>query len=132
MVRTGLDFAPNTSADCKRLVGTLHKPEDILAAYRAGRERFGTGDLVLAVSDQVGHIEYMPRLTYCEHLKRVFGDKALGFALWSSSAHRLMKLPSDSEAWWFVVDVRGMDLPVMCVLYATQMHVDPVESVLVH
>jgi hypothetical protein len=28
-------------------------------------------------------------------------------------------LPPDSEAMWLVVDVKGADLPIMCVIYVT-------------
>lgn len=126
-LRTGLEFAPNTTEDCKKLIGRLHTPASILGAYRAAREQFGTTDVVLAASDQVGHIEFMPRRTYCEHLKQLFGDKAQGFKMWSTSAQTIMKLPRDSEAMWFVVDVSGADLPIMCVIYATPYKVEPSE-----
>ena len=128
MFKTGLEFAPNTSDECKRLVGRLHTPASILGAYRAAKERFGTSDIVLAVSDQVGHIEYMTRMTYCEHLKRLFGDKASGFTLWSVSAQSFMKLPQESEAMWFIVDVKGADLPSMCVIYATPYEIESTSS----
>lgn len=118
-MRTGLEFAPGTTDDCKRQIGMLLKPQDILEAYRAARQQFGSTDIVLATSDQVGHIEYTTRLTYCEHLKGLFGKKAAGFKMWSHSAHSIMKLPNESEAMWLVVQIQGSDLPIMCVIYAT-------------
>ncbi len=129
-IRTGLEFAPGTTPDCKRLVGRMFKPVDIISAYRTAREACGTGDIVLATSDQVGHIEYMSRLDYAKHLKNVFGDKASGFKMWTHSAHSIMKLPAESEAMWFVIDVAGMPTPAMCVIYATPYAVgDPAETV---
>lgn len=116
--KTELGFAPNTSEDCKKLVQRMHRPEAILEAYRRAKAQFGIADIVLAVSDQVGHIEYMTRQTYCAHLKQLFGDKAQAFKMWESSAQSLMKLPRDSDAMWFVVDIKGADLPSMCVIYA--------------
>lgn len=126
--KTGLEFAPNTSEDCKKLVQRMHRPESILGAYRDAKAKFGTCDIVLAVSDQVGHIEYMTRRTYCEHLKRLFGDKAQGFKMWASSAQSLMQLPKDSDAMWFVVDIRGADLPSMCVIYAVPYETEAVAA----
>jgi hypothetical protein len=118
MLKTGLEFAPGTSNDCKKLIGRLLTPENILSAYRTAREECGTSDIVLFLSDQDPTIHGGSRIAYCKHLQKVFGRAASGFRMWSHSAHGVMKLPNDSEATWLVVDVRGADLPVMCVIYA--------------
>lgn len=119
MHRTGLEFDPRTTDDCKRLVGKLFPdPKMLLAAYRNACAEFGTLDIVLHRSDQNEDIHGGSRLDFCEKLRGVWGARASEFAMWRHSAQSVMKLPSDSEAMWLVVDVRGVDLPVMCVIYA--------------
>ena len=123
MLATGLEFAPGTTDDCKRLVGGLFKPGEILGAYRQAREHFKNGDLVLAVSksDPSG-FRIEPRIEYLKGLRKVLGShaprvlRALGLA--HQSAHGVMRLPAESEAMWLVIS-RGQELPVMCVLFTT-------------
>ena len=119
MLQVGLDFAPGTTDDCKRLVAKFFSdPKVLLGAYRNACAEFDTSDIVLLFSDQDPTIRGARRMEYCAHLKNVFGTRASGFKMWGTSAHSMMKLPQDSEAMWLVVDVRGMDLPIMCVIYA--------------
>lgn len=118
MLKTGLEFAPGTTDDSKKLIGKLLTPQEIMNAYRNARAECGTGDIVLFLSDQDPTIHGGTRVEYCKHLQKVFGKAASGFRMWQHSAHAVMKLPSDSEAFWLVVDVRGMDVPTMCVLFA--------------
>lgn len=123
MKATGIEFAPGTTDDSKRLVAKLFKPGEILGAYRQARGVFHTGDLVLVVSESnPTGFNVEPRMEYLKRLRQVLGVHAakmmptLGLA--SSSAHKVMKLPMDSEAMWLIV-TRGQDLPVMCVLFTT-------------
>lgn len=118
MLKTGLEFAPGTTDDCKRQIGRMYKPEDILNAYRTARAACGTGDLVLVGSDQTPEIHGGSRMEYCAHLKQVFGARAPAFGMWKHSAASVMKLPVESDAMWFVLDIRNVDLPIMCVIYA--------------
>jgi hypothetical protein len=118
MRQTGLEFAPGTTDDCKRMVQRLLTPESIMAAYRNARSECRTSDIVLFLSDQDPTIHGGARTEYCKHLQKVFGKAAPGFRMWAHSAHSVMKLPNDSEALWLVIDVRQADVPVMCVIYA--------------
>jgi hypothetical protein len=123
MLRTGLDFAPGTSDDSKKLFASL-PPEAILSAYRTAKAEFNTSDIVLWMSDQSPDINGGTRVAYAKHLQSLYGRRAAEFRMWAHSAQSVMKLPSDSEAFWCVVDVRSADLPVMVVLYATQFEVE--------
>ena len=118
-VRKGLEFAPGTTDHCKRLVGRMFAPAVLLDAYRTAREVANTGDIVLVASDQSPDIGGGSRMEYAKHLQKVFGSKASAFGMWKKSAHSVVRLPPDSEAMWLVVDVKGADLPIMCVIYVT-------------
>ena len=126
MLKTGLTFAPGTTEDCKNLVSRLHTPASLLGAYRRAREQFGNTDIVLAISDQVPHIEYATRFEYCKHLKQIFGDKAPIFKLWHVSAQSVVKLPQEDEAMWVVVQISGAETPSMCVIHAIPYEETPV------
>ena len=126
MLKTGLTFAPGTTEDCKKLVGRLHTPVSLLGAYRRACEQFGSTDIVLAISDQVPHIEYATRFEYCKHLKRLFGDKASAFKMWHVSAQSILKLPKEGEAMWVVAQINGAEVPSMCVIHAIPYEETPV------
>jgi hypothetical protein len=119
MLKTGLEFAPGTTDDCKRLVGQMFPPTALLSAYRNARETFKTSDIVLVASDQSPDISGGTRLEYVKHLKQTFGMRASAFKMWRQSAHSVMRLPLEAEAMWLVVTVHGVALPVMCVIFAT-------------
>lgn len=119
MLKTGLEFEPGTTDDCKRLVGKMFPPTALLSAYRNARETFKTSDIVLVASDQSPDISGGTRMEYAKHLKQTFGARASAFKMWAKSAHSVMRLPSESEAMWLVLEVRGAALPVMCVIYTT-------------
>ena len=119
MLQTGLEFAPGTTDDSKKLIHKLLSPESIMSAYRSARGECGTSDIVLHFSDQDPIIRGGTRLEFCKHLQERFGKAASGFRMWRHSAHAVMKMPSDSEALWLVVESKGLDVPVMCVIYAT-------------
>ena len=121
MISTGLEFAPGTTDDCKKLVTRLFMPTEIFSAYRMARAQFGTGDLVLCVSEQdPSGFEAEPRIAYIKRAR----DLPKGVPMFmrrmaEDSAHKVMQLPSESDAVWLVV-VRGPQaMPIMCVLYAT-------------
>lgn len=122
MLKTGLEFASGTTEDSKRLVARLFSPGDILGAYRAARQQFKTGDLVLEVSEQdPSGFKATPRAEYLKHLRHILGAHApkimstLGIA--NRSAHGVVQLPFESDAMWLIV-LRGSDLPCMCVIFA--------------
>lgn len=97
----------------------MFQPAALLNAYRTAREASNTGDIVLVASDQSPDISGGPRMEYAKHLRKVFGARASAFGMWRYSAHSVVQLPHDSDAMWLVVDVKGLDLPVMCVIYVT-------------
>ena len=123
MISTGLEFAPGTTEDCKRLVARLFQPGEILGAYREGREKFKTGDLVLLVSESdPSGFAVEPRIAYVKRLREALGANAkktlpvLGIA--QKSAHGVVRLPFETDAMWLVI-ARGKDMPSMCVLFTT-------------
>lgn len=122
-LKTGLEFAPGTTDECKGLVGRLFQPGEILAAYRAARAQFKTSDLVLCVSEQdPSGFEAEPRADYIKRVQETRGLKGIPLlmrGLAGKSAHGVVQLPSEADAMWLIV-VRGPQaVPVMCVIYAT-------------
>jgi hypothetical protein len=118
MIKTGLDFAPGTSDECKKLIAKI-PPESLVKAYRnARRESGGSNDIVLVISDQSPDISGGTRAEYVSHLRRILGRRAAELKIYDHSAHEIMQMPRDSEAMWIVVDTRQSDWPIMCVVYA--------------
>ena len=123
MLKTGLEFAPGTTDDSKKLVVRLFKPEHILGAYHQARTAFKTGDLVLvgSESDPSG-FNAEPRIAYLKRLRQVLGSKAPStmpaLGLTNKSAHSVVQLPFEADAMWLII-TRGKEMPVMCVLYAS-------------
>lgn len=122
-LRVGLEFAPGTTDDCKRLIGQLFKPGDILGAYRQARGTFKTGDIVLVTDERdPSGFEAQTRLEYVKKLRLGLGLKAAKMmrvlTIAHKSAHAIMSLPFESEAFWLVI-IRGPQVPVMAVLYVT-------------
>jgi hypothetical protein len=124
MLRTGLEFARGTTEDCKRLVmGLFQQAEDVLGAYRVACAQFHTRDIVLVSAEwDASGLEAMPRARYVERLRRGLptnGAKLLALlGIAHRSAHQVATLPTESDAFWLVVNRRGA-LPVMAVLLAT-------------
>jgi hypothetical protein len=122
MLKTGLEFAPGTTDDCKALVGKLFTPTDILASYRAARAQFHTGDIVLVASESdPSGFSAKTRMTFVKEMRDGLNGKPLPFvarALAERTAHAIMRLPFTSEAMWLVI-TRHQGIPVMVVIYAT-------------
>lgn len=121
MLKTGLEFAPGTTDECKKMVGGLVNPSDILGAYRAARAELKTGDLVISVleSDPSG-FEAETRTAYIKRVRQSRGKvPLLMHGLTEKSAHGVVKLPFESDAMWLIV-VRGPQaVPIMCVIFAS-------------
>jgi hypothetical protein len=123
MLGTGLEFAPGTTEDCQRLVVRLfQQPAVVLVAYRAARERFRTGDIVLETAEHdPSGFKAMPRADYVAAIKRGLGRNgakllaALGVA--HKSGHQVASLPRESDAFWLIVN-RKDALPIMVVLFS--------------
>lgn len=120
--KTGLEFAPGTSEDCKKLVQSLVTPGDLFGAYRHARNQFKNGDLVLVISEQdPSGFQAEPRVNYAKRITQNWrqGAPKLISRIMRESAHRVMSLPFESEALWLVI-VRGPNaIPIDCVIYAT-------------
>lgn len=117
----GLEFASGTTEDSKRLVAGLFQPGEILGAYRQGRTRFKTSDLVMVASQsEASGFNVEPRIAYLKRLRQNLGSHASrtmpALGITDKSAHAVAQLPFESEAMWLIV-TRGKELPVMCVLY---------------
>ena len=119
MLKTGLEFAPGTTDECKALVGRLFTPTDIFGRYRDARNLHRTGDLVMVTSESdPGGFNTRPRAAYIRELKAKGRIHPLAQALVDKSAHAIVQMPFTSDAMWFIV-TRHQAIPVMCVIYAT-------------
>ena len=117
--KTGLEFAPGTTDDCKRVVGRMFKPADLLGAYKEAKSKFNTRDIVLVASDHGPEIHYFKRIEYAmKVLRPALGRRAVELRLWGDSAQTVMRLPADSDAFWLIVDLEGAEVPIMCVIFA--------------
>ena len=103
----------------KMVIGLFSPPTDLLSAYQMGRHKFGTGDLVLVVAAHDPEIiSAWPRQKYIESaLSRCAPGQLPRLA--HESAHKVAKLPGDSVAFWLVLEVKQLPVPVMTVLYTT-------------
>ena len=120
---TGLEFAPGTTDECKRLVAKLFQPGEILGAYKQARAAFQTGDLVLVVAEQNPEgFNVEPRIAYLKRLRQTLGVHArktmpaLGIS--HKSAHSVVQLPFEDDAMWLII-TRGQEMPAMIVLFTT-------------
>jgi len=125
MLGTVLEFAPGTTEDCQRLATRLfQQPEDVLGAYRRGRARLQSGDLVLvtAMHDPSG-FEVMRRSHYVERLRSGLGPRGTkllaSLGVTHQSAQKVASLPKDADALWLIVN-RKDAMPVMIVLFAAK------------
>ena len=125
MLKTGFDFdfAPNTPDDCKKIVARF-PPKRILSAYRNALAECRSTDIVLWMEDQSPDIYGGTRAEYKQLLRKLYGVRALEFRMWDESAQKVMSMPAESEAMWFVMHVNGVDLPITCVLYAMPYEVE--------
>jgi hypothetical protein len=125
MIQTGLEFAPGTTDECKKLITRLFTPSEIFGAYRMARAQFKTGDLVLLVSEKdPSGFQAEPRSAYVKRLRETQGSRTgvpiLMRGLAEKSAHKVVKLPFESDALWLIVARGPQAVPVMCVLFAVQ------------
>lgn len=125
VLKTGLEFAPGTTDECKKLVGRLFQPGDILGAYRIARETFKTNDLVLIASEQdPSGFDAEPRNEYVRRASGPGGVPLLMRRLAADSAQTVMMLPADADAVWLVIARGSQAVPVMCVIFATPYEIE--------
>jgi hypothetical protein len=122
MLNVGLEFAPGTSDDCKKLVGRMFSPGELLGMYREARQKYKTGDLVLVTAPDDDEITVWPRNEYVKDLRNRMGangPKMMAvLTMAQKSAHQVVMLPFSSEAMWLVI-VRTPEVPINVVIYAT-------------
>jgi hypothetical protein len=120
MLSQGLEFAPGTTEECKKLVMGLVDPSAIFAAYRQGRLQFSTGDLVMTVSQQdPSGFEIESRAAYVKRVRAVNKKvPILMRGLAEKSAHNVSQLPAEGDAMWFIVARGPQAVPIMCVLFS--------------
>jgi hypothetical protein len=119
MLKTGLEFAPRTTEECKKQIERLFTQGEIFSAYRAAREQIKTGDLVLLTSEEnPTKFEAWERAKYIQHIKQTRGKvPALFGGMASRSAHGVVQLPFEADAMWLVV-AREHQVPTMTVIFA--------------
>jgi hypothetical protein len=123
VIKTGLEFAPGTTDDCRRLVHDLFQPGDLLTAYREARQKFMTGDLVLVTAESdPSQGAFAVRTAYANEVRRRVGSGVGSLMnVWNlgrRSAHAIARLPFDDDAFWLVIN-RHQALPVEVVLFAS-------------
>lgn len=122
MLARSLEFAPGTTEDCQKRIVGMFDPNGLLQMYSAARRKLSTGDLVMIVpQSDPSEVRIISRAEYVKDLRANLGDHAartlpqLGVA--NSSAHKIVKLPEESDAFWIVV-VRPQDTPIEAVLFS--------------
>jgi hypothetical protein len=128
MFKKGLEFAHGTSDVCKKTIRSTFSPSEIFTAYRAGRVKFRTGDLVLVTSDEApNEFDVCTRTEYVNRLKQQFGRvPVLAQVLVDKSAHEMARLPFESDALWLVV--ASSKMPNMCAIFSTPYEVTAIAN----
>lgn len=117
MIKTALEFAPGTTETNKKIILGMFQPGELLQKYRMARIEHGA-DVVLWTSTRDPSDFFAgTRQQYCEFLKRTYPKVAHAFGMWSKSAHTVMQLPKDSDAFWLVITIPGQEMPSMTVIY---------------
>lgn len=129
MISQGLEFAPGTTDECKKLVTSLFTQEELFVAYRRARIQCSNGDLVIRISEHDPSVfEIEPRIAYIKRIRDSHGQlnvpgKSKDVPIFmrrmsAESAHKVVQLPAEGDALWLIV-VRGpQDVPVTCVIFA--------------
>jgi hypothetical protein len=118
MLKNGLEFAPGTSEDCQKLVVRLFDPSKLFATYRMARKQLRTGDLVIVTEESdPEHAKVAKRLDYVAEIRAGAAKILPVLVIAQKSAHQVASLPFESDAFWLVI-LRGQQVPIDCVLYA--------------
>lgn len=107
MNATELIFAQGTSEPMKQLAQQI-PPYDLLKAYRDATIAFASRDVVLVVAsgttEEQGFVA-MPRSAYIEKAFARWNNKQRSIhPLAKESAHKKMKMPAESPAFWLVIE----------------------------
>ena len=114
MIAYDLVFGPNTDEAHKKIVyGLFSDPRLLLSAYRTARREHGTADLVLVCPHMdPDEIFAGPRVSMSRYLQ------AMKFPAPLMSAHKMVKVPKEENAFWLVIPIRD-EIPVMVVMFAS-------------
>jgi len=121
----GIEFANGTTDACKNLVARLFKPTELFGAYRMGRQQHLTSDLVLVTSEaDPSGFECWPRTEYTAKILGNMNAAAAsamraGLTMAHKSAHEVMQVPWEDNAWWLVI-LRREAIPVMVLMHASE------------
>lgn len=128
MLTTSLEFAPGTGDVARKLAEAL-PPDTMMAAYRMAKQSLKTTDIVLVIGDRepVG-FQGMTRADYIKLALGRNGPKQLrALPIANATAHQIMKLPVESNAFWLVIQ-HSVEGPVACVIGAIEYESTPAES----
>lgn len=133
-MRIDLNFAPGTTEACQTLVKQI-PPDRLFDAYRQGRHSLRTSDIVVIVApedmEKTG-VRCMPRAEYvsvalrqCSNEQRARLTKGGAFSgIANVTAHKVMKLPIESDVFWLVLEGSPLPMPPMCVIHAIKLAAD--------
>jgi hypothetical protein len=99
-------FIAQGTNDHMRKAAQAIPPYDLLKAYREAQAAFNTTDIVLALSESAPEdFTAMPRSAYIEQAFRRWSPAQRKIhPLAKESAHKKLKVPSDTPAWWLVIE----------------------------
>lgn len=122
MHQTNIDFAPGTPQEYQKIVQLLGPPSNLYTAYRIARAEYKTGDVVLVVGVQEPEVvDKFPRDEYVKRaLSKLTPAQRKVCTIVHKSAHQIMKLPFESDAFWLVVEIDRTVAPITCVMHATR------------
>lgn len=115
-----LFIAPGTSEQMRKIAQAL-PPYDLLKAYREARASFNTNDVVLVVSAAQPEEGFtaMPRAVYVEQaFKKWSPAQRKIHPLTKETAHKKLKVPADTPAWWLVLELPDSNAVGFCAIGA--------------
>ena len=114
-----LIIAPGTSDQMKKATQAI-PPYDLLKAYRDAQALFNTHDIVLVLSEvEPEGFTAMPRSAYIEQAFRRWSPAQLKIhPLTKEPAHKKLKVPADTPAWWLVIEYPDAQAVGFCAIGA--------------
>lgn len=116
----GLQFAQGVSREVQIAIARMFPepqgPKDLLGAYRQAQASYGTNDIVLVVAAHDPElITSFPRAEYVRAALK--GEARQKERVARESAHQIVRIPAEGDAFWLVIEDRKLPIPVMSVLY---------------
>jgi hypothetical protein len=121
-----LFIAPGTDKQMKEAAQAL-PPYDLLKAYREAQTTFNTNDVVLVVSAlQPEGFTAMTRSAYIEQAFRRWSPAQRKIhPLTKETAHKALKVPADTPAWWLVLELPDSHAIGFCAIGAFHHELTP-------